>query len=352
MSRWNDLDWYKSRPRPPPQDGIKMKATGTTWWGQRWIEALAGVLRGDVRRLARGRTYARAGRIHDLVVSGGVVTAKVTGSRATPYRVTIEVAQLPAPVWAKVIVGMAKQAQFAAELLAGQMPKHIAEVFRDAGTSLFPVHREDLVTRCTCPDWSDPCKHVAATHYVLGEALDRDPFLLFELRGCTKAQVLDALRLVRSGGLEAKPARGGSANTTAAGIEISKVTLDMLDPAAYDRPREDLPALQLSFDEPATHGAILRQLGTPVAWSSSGSPEELLAPLVRAAAARARSIALAEPEEEPEEKPAEDAHSVVEASARRNVPRRRATRPAARPVTTAKGARTRSTAQRGPRQAR
>jgi uncharacterized Zn finger protein len=302
VTRWNEIGWFRPQPRrPPPAHGIKMKTTGTTWWGQRWIEALAVVLCGDTKRLARGKSYARAGRTHDLVIQGGEVTAKVTGSRATPYRVTIEVTQLPEAAWTKAIAGMARQAQFAAELLAGQMPKEIAEVFRAAGTHLFPATPADLVTSCTCPDWGDPCKHVAATHYVLGEALDRDPFLLFDLRGRTKAQVLDALRLARLGDAGTPPPRRAAAKAAASREhEIPKVTLARLDPSAYDRPREDLPALPLSFDEPETHGAILVQLGAPAAWQSGDSPARLLTPLVRAAAARARSIALAEPEPEAE----------------------------------------------------
>jgi uncharacterized Zn finger protein len=293
--------WYQSTPKkPPPEHGIRMKKSGTTWWGLRWIEALEDILRGDSARLARGRTYARAGRTHDLVVKGGEVTAKVTGSRPTPYKVTIKVAQLPDSAWKKAIAGMAEKAQFAAELLAGQMPKDIGEVFREAGTSLFPAKRTDLVTKCTCPDWGDPCKHVAATHYVLGEALDRDPFLLFELRGHTKEQVLGALRSARAGDAPASPARAGRRAKAKAPIpadlEIPKVTLGKLKPADYDRPREALPALHLSFDAPVAHGAVLRQLGAPAAWNGDGTPADVLAPLVRAAAERARSIAMAKPE--------------------------------------------------------
>lgn len=350
MRRWSDHGWYKApAKKPPPAHGIKMKQAGTTWWGQRWTEALERVLRGDAGRLARGRTYARAGRTHDLVVSDGVISAKVTGSRATPYRITIQLAQLPAAAWNQAIAGMAAQAQFAAELLAGQMPKQIADVFRDAGASLFPAQRADLVTSCTCPDWGDPCKHVAATHYVLGEALDRDPFLLFELRGRTKAQVLDALRAARTGDAPAKPpgrrrARGSTTTAVPAELEIPKVTLGVVEPAAYDRPREALPAMQLSFDEPGTHGAVLRQLGAPAAWSGASSPAELLAPLVRAAAARARDIAMAEPDTEPEVQIA----TTAAASRRigRGVQRSRSTIPAK--VTTAKATRRRSVARRSP----
>lgn len=298
MSRWSPFGWYESAPKkPPPERGIRMKKAGTTWWGQRWIEALENVLRGDSARLARGRTYARAGRTHDLVVKGGKVTAKVTGSRATPYKITIELTELSAPAWKKAIDGLAKKAQFSAELLAGQMPQTIDEVFVEAGVSLFPKQRADLKTSCSCPDWGDPCKHVAATHYVLGEALDRDPFLLFELRGRTKDQVLDALRVARGGIGEAPPKKGGKSKAMPADatIEVPTVKLGKLKAGEYDKPREPLPALHFSFDEPVAPGAVLRQLGAPTVWKSDESPADVLAPLVRAAAETARRIAMAEP---------------------------------------------------------
>jgi uncharacterized Zn finger protein len=298
MSRWSRFGWYEPAPKkPPPERGIRMKKAGTTWWGQRWIEALENVLRGDSARLARGRTYARAGRTHDLVVKGGTVTAKVTGSRATPYKITIELTELSAPAWKKAIDGLAKKAQFSAELLAGQMPQAIDEVFVEAGVSLFPKQRADLKTSCSCPDWGDPCKHVAATHYVLGEALDRDPFLLFELRGRTKDQVLDALRAAR-GGVSDTPAKKAGKSKVASedrAIEVPTVKLGKLKAGDYDKPREPLPTLHFSFDEPVTHGAVLRQLGAPITWEGDASPADILAPLVRAAAETARRIAMAEP---------------------------------------------------------
>ncbi|MCG5052223.1 MAG: SWIM zinc finger family protein [Myxococcales bacterium] len=300
MSRWNRFGWYEPAPKkPPPARGIRMKKAGTTWWGQRWIEALEKVLSGDANRLARGRTYARAGRTHDLVIKGGKVTAKVTGSRATPYKITIELAQLGAPAWKKAIDGLAKKAQFAAELLAGQMPQAIDEVFVEAGMSLFPKRRDDLETSCSCPDWGDPCKHVAATHYVLGEALDRDPFLLFELRGRSKDQVLDALRAARGGNSEAATKTRGKSKAApeTATAEVPTVKLGKLKAGEYDKPRAPLPTLHFRFDEPVAHGAVLRQLGAPTAWEADASPADLLAPFVRAAAEAARRIALAEPVE-------------------------------------------------------
>jgi uncharacterized Zn finger protein len=300
VSRRERSGWYVPAPKkPPPSRGIRMKKAGTTWWGQRWIEALERVLRVDSARLARGRTYARAGRAHDLVIQGGKVTANVTGTRATPYEITIELAELGEAAWSEAIDRMAREARFSAELLAGQMPREIDEVFREAGVSLFPKQRGDLETSCSCPDWGDPCKHVAATHYVLGEALDRDPFLLFELRGRSKDQVLGALRAARGGASETTGKKSSKARRPAPDAvgEVPTVKLGKLKAANYDRSREPLPPLHFSFEEPVAHGALLRQLGAPAGWEGDATPADVLAPLVRAAAQAARRIAMAESSE-------------------------------------------------------
>lgn len=298
MSSWGRWAEYSKGPKaPPPEHGIKIKKVGTTWWGQRWIEALEQVLGGDAGRLARGRTYARAGRTHDLVVEGGEATAKVTGSRPTPYEITIALTQLSDAAWKAAIVNMSAQARFSAELLAGQMPKEIDEAFRSGGCSLFPTKRNELVTECSCPDWGDPCKHVAATHYVLGDALDRDPFLLFELRGRTKEQVLAELRLARGGEKTSQVAPKKAAP------EIASVLLGKVSAADYDRSPEALPSMSFSFDAQPTHGSVLRQLGVPSGWTGKHSPADTLSPLVQGAAEAARRIALAEPQERPTEPP-------------------------------------------------
>lgn len=299
MSPRNDWGWYTPRPkRAPPARGIKMKKSGSTWWGQRWIEVLERMSLAYSNRLARGKTYARAGRVHDLTVKAGEVSAKVTGSRITPYRVRITLATLPAAAWNKAIVAMAGKAQFAAELLAGQMPQDIDTAFREAGASAFPTAEADLQTSCSCPDVANPCKHVAATHYVLGEALDRDPFLLFELRGRTREQVLEALRAARAGAGDVRGPSRASAGKKAKNAEtddeaVPSVFIGKVNAADYDKLRGPLPALRLRFETPPISGTVLRQLGTPAGWSADISPVELLAPILRAAAREAQRLALA-----------------------------------------------------------
>jgi uncharacterized Zn finger protein len=275
-------DFRPAKKRPPPKHGVKAKKPGTTWWGARWIEALAAGSPSLRNRLARGRTYARAGRAHDLAIEAGRVTAKVTGSRRKPYEVEIAIATFDAATWTEAVRAMAGEAEFSAELLAGRMPARIDEAFAKSRATLFPSS-DELETSCTCPDWANPCKHVAATHYVLGEAFDRDPFLLFELRGRTRAEALAAIRA----------ARGAGENRAAiAGVKLAKTSA-----AAYRALRSELPALQFSFEPSAEPAVALGQLGDPPGWSDASSIADLLAPIVCAAAEDAAALALGEPEE-------------------------------------------------------
>src|SRR5579859_993522 len=202
-----DWDWYpKAKPRRPA-NGIRAKTErgqfGKTWWAGRWIAALERLV--DTGRLSRGRSYARSGQVLNLDIRPGRVDSRVQGSRPSPYEVHIQIEPLAEREWDQVIQAMAGQAIFAAKLLAGEMPQNIEEAFTTARASLFPTARADLETDCTCPDYANPCKHIAAVYYLLGERFDEDPFLIFQLRGRSKAQIIAALRAERAARLAAEP---------------------------------------------------------------------------------------------------------------------------------------------------
>lgn len=185
-------------PRSKPmeaQGGIKAESRqgdfGKSWWAKRWQSVLESFRIGG--RLARGRTYARQGQVLSIDIHAGEVTAKVQGSRPKPYDVTIGVTKLDKSEWERVLANLSKQALFVAKLLAGEMPQDIERVFTQAKLSLFPQKRGDLETDCSCPDESNPCKHIAAVYYLLGEEFDRDPFLIFRLRGLERDDLLARL---------------------------------------------------------------------------------------------------------------------------------------------------------------
>jgi uncharacterized Zn finger protein len=172
-------------------------AIGKSWWSRRFLDVLESFALGT--RLTRGRSYARSGQVLALDIAPGAVTASVQGSRPRPYAVRIGLPGYAEPVWERIEEVLAGQALFSARLLAGDLPPELEEVFAGAGAPLFPAAIGELDLRCDCPDFAVPCKHLAATFYLLAEAFDADPFQLLHWRGRDRAVLLARLRQRRTG---------------------------------------------------------------------------------------------------------------------------------------------------------
>ncbi len=216
-------------------------------------------------RLARGRSYARAGQVLDFELAHGKVTARVQGSRVRPYQVRIGVLPLTTAQWRTVQGRLASQALFRAKLLAGEMPREIEEVFADCGTPLFPHSPGDLDMRCSCPDWEVPCKHLAAVCYVLAEEFDRDPFAMLAWRGRGRDELLTALRAIQAGpgGREGRDDPAGAAGSAAG----------TAGRAGLDGPARPLAECLDAFWSPGLSPARLRALS---AAAGSAAPDLLL----------------------------------------------------------------------------
>jgi uncharacterized Zn finger protein len=171
-----------------------------TWWGQKFIAALEGFT--DAGRLARGRSYANTSRIKAWSIEGSKVSAEIRGNvnpyygvyKEPIYRTHFELKPIAAADWAKVIGELGGQAAYVSRLLLNEMPDSIEEPFNKLGLYLLPKSSKDLKAQCSCPDWGDACKHIAGLYYFLAGKLDQDPFLLFELRGLPRAELLAGLR--------------------------------------------------------------------------------------------------------------------------------------------------------------
>jgi uncharacterized Zn finger protein len=163
-----------------------------TWWGQRFIEALEQFT--DPARLGRGRSYASGGRIIEYTLVKGTVNARVRGSinpyfgvyKEPIYKTSITIKSITAADWTKVIRQIASRADLITKLLMNEMPDTIEDAFSELGLYLLPHSERDFETSCSCPDWANPCKHIAGVYYLLASALDQDPFVMFELRGLSR----------------------------------------------------------------------------------------------------------------------------------------------------------------------
>ena len=165
---------------PRPANGFRAQNLRAlprgAWWVKRWLQAIDQMHLGA--RAGRGRVYAEQGQVTALQVAGSHVEAAVLGARPEPYTVKIDFQHLSDDArLGKDSIG----AMTAGRLLAGEMPVEVDERFAAAGISPYPTLGTDRFW-CNCPDWSKPCKHIAAVLYLLGDSLVRAPYLLLALR--------------------------------------------------------------------------------------------------------------------------------------------------------------------------
>ena len=198
MSYWGD--YYPPAKPIKVRNGIAARSKkgdiGETWWSKQFIGALERI--GIGSRLQRGKAYARKGQVIKIFIHDAVVHAQVQGTNPQPYSVTISFAQFTDKQWDRIFDALSSQALFTAMLLGGEIPKEIETVFTGVSLSLLPATRREIRTDCSCPDSANPCKHIAAVYYILAEQFDRDPFLIFTLRGRDRDAVLEGLRKRRN----------------------------------------------------------------------------------------------------------------------------------------------------------
>ncbi len=165
------------------------------WWTQQWLDLLNSYR--FKKRLERGRNYAREGHVLGIEFQAQKVIAQVQGTEPEPYQLSIWLDPFTSEDWDHVIETLSEKAIYAAKLLAGEMPENIESVFTANGLSLFPFTLAEVRSQCSCPDQANPCKHIAAVYYLLGDRFSADPFVLFQLRGKSKEEIISALRQKR-----------------------------------------------------------------------------------------------------------------------------------------------------------
>lgn len=154
---------------------------GNTWWGEQWLGALKNIDYSN--RLPRGASYARNGMVQEINFSGNIISAKVKGSRRTPYSETIKLPEFSSKDVDKLIKLIQEQPVVLSKLFNRQLDESLAKMAEEAGLPLFPKQWKDLEMNCSCPDWAVPCKHLAAVIYKTSMEIDNNPFLVFSLHG-------------------------------------------------------------------------------------------------------------------------------------------------------------------------
>lgn len=187
------------------------------WWTQQWLDLINSYR--FKKRLERGWRYAREGNVLSIRFRGQKVLAEVQGTDPEPYRLSLWLDPLSDEDWDFVVQSLSQRAVFSAKLLAGEMPANIEEAFAANGLRLFPFNLSEVHSRCSCPDKANPCKHISAVYYLLGDRFSEDPFVLFQLRGRTREQLLQELRAKRQSHTAAAPEEPAIADPHRPGLE-------------------------------------------------------------------------------------------------------------------------------------
>ncbi len=161
------------------------------WWVEQWMELINGYR--FKKRLERAWSYAREGNVTSIRFEGRRVHARVQGTGEDPYKVKLWLDVLSDEDWAYVLEALAQKARWSAQLLAGIMPADIERAFAASGKRLFPFKLQEVRSECNCPDKANPCKHISAVYFLMGDRFSEDPFVLFQLRGRTRTKLLEDL---------------------------------------------------------------------------------------------------------------------------------------------------------------
>jgi uncharacterized Zn finger protein/superfamily II DNA or RNA helicase len=152
---------------------------GKTWWGEHWLRSLENVDYDN--RLPRGASYARGGHVNSIKINGNQIVAKVSGSRPTPYRVTIIVPPFFEEQIQRLMDKIIERPALISRLLNRELDPAVLQIAEELGLKVFPRQWTDFKMQCSCPDWAVPCKHLASVIYMLSREIDNNPFMVFEI---------------------------------------------------------------------------------------------------------------------------------------------------------------------------
>lgn len=266
---------------------MRVHKMSKTWWGRRFLEVVESFT--EAGRLARGRQYLGSHRVSHWEVRGNRVEATIRG-KINPYYGIHEVpvydtwlkfTPIPHKAWDEALSLIGSRAGYISRLLFNEMPDEIERPLGELGVSLLPSGPSDVASGCSCPDYENPCKHVAALYLLLAGRLDQDPFLLFELRGLSRAELIQRLRATPLGtalaaALDEAPPPPQAADSFFT-RPIEQPLPDRLTPRQFWRGQRKLPAGVEPTPPAAVSGILIRKGGDfPAFWDKDESFVEVM----------------------------------------------------------------------------
>lgn len=260
-----------------------MSQFSRTWWGQKFIKAIEVLT--DSGRLSRGRSYARGSKVKSFEINNEAVTAQVRGSvnpyfgvhKEPLYETTITFEPFTQAQWSEAIALISSKASLISRLLLNEIPDNIEESFQQLGLNLLPTSEKDFKSACSCPDYSNPCKHIAGVYYLVAAELDQDPFLLFSLRGLSRSALLKELAKsplgkALSAELQLEPPAPRQAESYYAMLQTTPATSLDGDLRSFWQGRKQIPqSIEMLAPPPVPGIPVKKQGDFPAFWHRDNS---------------------------------------------------------------------------------
>ncbi|MFM8443456.1 MAG: hypothetical protein ACKN9W_08960 [Methylococcus sp.] len=264
-----------------------MHKSSKTWWGRRFLKVVESLA--EPGNLERGRQYLSTHRIYDWEIGGNRVVARTRGRINAYYGVQeppifetrIEFTPIPHEAWDKALALIGSRAGYISRLLFNEMPDEIERPLAELGVSLLPARREDIAATCSCPEPEVVCKHVAALYFMLAGRLDQDPILLFELRGLSRSEMIQRLKVTTLGtalasALDEAPEQPRPAASFFTSPSVQPLP-ERMTPRQFWRGQRKLPAGVEPPPPAAVPGILIRKGGDyPPFWNKDESFVEVM----------------------------------------------------------------------------
>ena len=262
-----------------------------TWWGAKFLDVLETIM--DHGRLTRGRAYSGPNRLLQFSIKGDVVKATMRGNvnpyfgvyTEPRYKVTVEFRKFSVRDWQRINDEIANNAACLSQLLMNEMPLAIEDVCSELDLQLLPDRSADIISECSCPDWASPCKHVAGVYYKIASLLDRDPFLIFQLRGMEFAQLQEMLAVSPLGQALSDQFREGEQEIEFQNCRFSDPRQKPLatdDPKSFWLGKWPFPDVAADNSNTAVSAILVKRGGDfPAFWDKSPSFIETMEPIYK-----------------------------------------------------------------------
>jgi len=139
--------------------------------------------------------------VKGLKIKGQEITAEIKGTDSYLYAVKLKFENVDETVKEQIKNLISSNPSIALKVSLGHLPDALVTLLYDKNLSVFPHSLDEIKTQCSCK-CELFCQHIAAICHTLESEINKNPFLMFNLRGIPTVELIEAAGLIK--GLDEK----------------------------------------------------------------------------------------------------------------------------------------------------